>query len=212
MIVSIVGIPAVGKTTTIDLLVKNTRNFGVLKEDYPNSITDILQQTYRAKTKHMRHDVQTIFFEHDIRKTYKIKDLQRCHSLVVLDRGLEDTWLVTDFYADQGLIDKKFFQDRYYERIAPFFSDVIIYLCADMEMVAKRSKRRDSLNKGTKRSKNDTFVSDIFVKNNYYYVWHHNNSDCIDIDTTNLPPETVANEVNKTILEANKAHCLRLQK
>ncbi len=212
LIISIVGIPAVGKTTTVDLLPNSANNYVVIKEKYPNSITDILHKTLKAKTNSIRHNIQTIFFEHDIKKITKIKKLQENHNLVVIDRGLEDTWLVTDFYAEQGLVNKTFFHDRYYDRISPFFSDIIVYLSADMEVVAKRSQYRDSLNKGPKRSKNNTFVSDLFVKSNYYSNWHHKNSNCIDIDNTYLPPEIVASKVHKIIIEASEEDKVRMQK
>lgn len=209
MIASIVGIPAVGKTTTIDLLKEASQQFTILKEDYPNSITDPLQQIYSANTPTMRHDIQTVFFEHDRRKTRKIEELQKRTGLVVLDRGLEDTWLVTDFYAEQGLLDKNFFYDRYYRAISPFFSDLVVYLTADMDEVSRRSRHRDGLSNGPKRSKADTFVSDLFVRSNYYYVWHHANNNCVDIDSTALSPDAVAGEVMQVLLAARTAKVAR---
>lgn len=188
-ILALVGLPAVGKTTTINLLKNKKPDWAFNSTELTDEKKRIIQGLYREEQVNLEK-IQNVYFENLKYHAKIIQKTQKDSNIILLDRGFEDCLSVTSYYSDKGLFNNfKEFKKKYLANFKPYFSDKVIFLTAEIDTIIERtSKRNKKLNK-KKRPDDDVFLKKI---SDYYYSWYKKNTNCVFIDTTNLFPEQVA--------------------
>ena len=191
-IISLVGLPAVGKTTTINLLKIKKPEWEFSSTELTDEKKRLIQKLYRKNQVNLE-EIQNVYFE-NLKHHVKIIDTNRKDSkLLFLDRGFEDCLSVTNYYSDKGLFDNfKEFKQKYISSFTSYFSDNVIFLTADMNTIIQRTSTRNKKLNKKKRPDDDVFIKEI---SEYYCSWYKCNTNCQFIDTTDLIPEQVAMKI-----------------
>lgn len=206
MIVSIAGMPGVGKSTLVENLVK----FGYV---HPNSIypkvlllpeeeaslkrLDLIAST-TARTL-LALDYQKIYLSAEARRAKSIHELKSQGNTVVLDRGIEDTLFATETLQFSSHHDAQQLIDQFYPSIQIAKSDFVILLKGSLPVIRSRLLTR-AKNSGRTENREEYFA--LFYDS--YIDWYLRNAMSIAIiDTDSLDSLAVMNAVIE-VLQSSK--------
>lgn len=194
-IISIVGLPGVGKTTSLSIIRENNPDWLIIDEMFINMINKIRYLHRQAEYENKYKDIQKLYLDTAIKKINSI--VCKNKNLLIFDRGIVDTWLMTEFYGEKGLLDINYFNAEYYYKIINFFPKLTIFLDADTKTIIQRKIIRDSDNGKNKRPRDDKFNEQV---TEYYKKWYLE-TNCKFIKTDDLSPKNVAYHIKYIIEE-----------
>jgi deoxyadenosine/deoxycytidine kinase len=190
-IFSMAGFPGVGKTSSLSYVKDRLPSFYIFS-DTNHRLLEIQRLHLESPSPFKYERIQEIFFEIALERIECLRRLQSSYDGFFLDRGFEDTWLVTEFYASKDLLDLGHFERKYYQRIKPFFSHTVFFLDATFESIESRISHRFRVEGKSKRDSGDLFLSDL---KGFYKNWYLQNSNCIVINNEHMDAINVAEEI-----------------
>lgn len=181
-IYSLVGFPGVGKTTTLQILKSHLCDYLFLSDE--NQRLPEIRSLHRTPDFPGKYqEIQEIFFEIALNRLNFMNDKIGSYKGVFLDRGFEDTWLVTEYYASLGLLSLDYFKKKYYAQLSSSFSDTVFFLEASIENIEKRVQQRGFISGNIKRTGDDAFMTQL---NGFYLEWYRANTNCIIVKTDDV--------------------------
>jgi len=201
-ILSIIGLSGVGKSTAIRAIKPILTNWHFSTSEPRSEINNkILGLNKNIQTNDKIKLVQEAYFEENV---FLVNNLEKeilelnKHSLI-LNRGFEDTWVFTQFFAKKGLLDYDYFKEKYFEKLSFYFSNNFIYLYAERDKLSHRINKRNIEN-GEQQDKTinyaDPFLKEMF---DFYENWYLSQNNCYVINTNLLQPYEVAEQLLKVI-------------
>lgn len=201
-IVSVVGLPAVGKSTCLNCLRKEAIPACILDEqDFLNE--DDLSRAVEADKKlaftpgnaGIAEQVD-IYVGAEMRRSVQILNLTSPTHWFVVCGGVETTVLTLELLASRGLVNPQPFRDKSYALFAGSRSSVTIALVANSETLAKRLQTRIRAT-----GKDEDRSNFIRLVDEHYLTWlHHVVPEVITIDTNESSPPVVCESVKSILL------------
>lgn len=198
-IYSLAGFPGVGKTTTLEIL-KNHLGDYLFLPDENQRLPEIRDLHRKVDFSGKYQEIQEIFFEIALNRLDFVNKNIGAYKGVFLDRGFEDTWLVTEYYASLGLLSLGYFKKKYYTQLSSSFSETVFFLDASTQNIKKRIQHRNITSGNIKRTGDDIFMDQL---NGFYLEWYRANSNCIVVNTDDVDQviagRVILKHLNKTL-------------
>jgi thymidylate kinase len=196
-IVSISGIPGVGKSTTLEALSKLMPKVRVFPEQvkyFSQSDFDLLDKLANKEqvtSFEKQHKLQKLYLQAEYRRWNDIVSSTQTDDLVMLDRGVEETVFAMESLGRQGLLDINYFVENHYRTLLKLRSSLVILLDASVATARQRVNRRNF-----EEDRSDYY--DLFYQD--YATWYSTNVHPLSIIETNkLSAEQVIWKVQKVI-------------
>ena len=192
-IISVVGLPGVGKTTTLSILKEIKPEWAFYSTELSGICKQEIQSLHRS-TKIDYDYIQGMYLQSLIKHSYEVESLSNnFKDILVLDRGFEDTLVVSNYFSSKGyLFSFGDYTIKYKSALQEYFSDLTIFLFAEYDVIELRQSNRDLNLSKPKRPNDDIFVTEI---SKFYLKWYKENTNCFIIDTSKLKPIEVALEI-----------------
>lgn len=199
-IYSLVGFPGVGKTTTLEYLKSHFSDY-LFQSDENLRLSEIRALHRKPDFKDKFQIIQEIYFEIALDRLTFAHEAIGSRQGIFFDRGIEDTLLVTEFYASKGLLDIEYFKKKYYEKFKNSFSNIVFFLDASIQNIEQRTHQRNVHSGTIKRCGDDTFLREL---NGFYKEWYLEHSNCIVINTDELDAIAASKEILLLVKRDNK--------
>jgi deoxyadenosine/deoxycytidine kinase len=181
-IYSLAGFPGVGKTTTLEILKNHLCDYLFLPDENQR-LPEISSLHRRPDFSGKYQEIQEIFFEIALNRLDFMNENIKNYKGIFLDRGFEDTWLVTEYYASLGLLSLDYFKRKYYSQLINYFSDTVFFMEASIQNIENRIQQRNFISGNIKRTGDDTFMDQL---SEFYLKWYRENSNCIIVKTDDV--------------------------
>lgn len=181
-VVSIAGIPGVGKSTAIESLSNLPLKIKVFPEQVKYfdqddfELLDKIASENKLTSFEKQHMLQKIYIQAELRRWDDICSSTGSEDLVLLDRGVEETVFAMESLGRQGLLDINYFVANYYQLLAKSHSSVVIFLNASVAVARQRVKNRNA-----EEDRSDYY--DLFYQD--YESWYTTNVNPLSIIETN---------------------------
>lgn len=197
-IITFEGMPASGKSTCVRFVKKIFPQFVFLNEQYSFVTSEDIRKFDELDSnsdgkdrKDLQFCYQELYFQAELRRREYIFDNTEPDSIVVLDRGVEDTVFATEALEELGFLSPaNELRLKYYPEVVQIHSSLIILLDASLETLTARVQRRQ-VDTGVAEDRSDYYS--LFYSR--YLSWYRENTRKLHvIGTDGCSIDQVANE------------------